>query len=107
MLILLREGLEALLIIMALLSALTVAKQARGKSTYAGVGAGLVASIAGAIALQQLFPTLTLASNREMLEGFIGIVAVILMVGIGAYRDRSSVKTWNAFIKRHRGIDHR
>lgn len=105
MLILLREGLEALLIIMALLSALTVAKQARGKKyVYAGVGAGLVASIAGAIALQQLFPTLTSASNREMLEGFIGIVAVILMVGIGAWlHSKSSVKTWNAFIKRHMG----
>jgi high-affinity iron transporter len=88
-----------------LLSALTVAKQARGKKyVYAGVGAGLVASIAGAIALQQLFPTLTSASNREMLEGIIGIVAVVLMVGIGAWlHSKSSVKTWNAFIKRHMG----
>lgn len=105
MLILLREGLEALLIVMALLSALTVAKQPRGKKwVYAGVGAGLLASIAGAIALQQLFPAMTSGANREMLEGFIGIVAVVMMIGIGAWlHSKSSVQTWNAFIKRHMG----
>lgn len=105
MLILLREGLEALLIVMALLSALKVAKQPRGKKwVYAGVGAGLLASIAGAIALQQLFPAMTSGANREMLEGFIGIVAVVMMIGIGAWlHSKSSVQTWNAFIKRHMG----
>lgn len=105
MLILLREGLEALLIIMALLSALSVAKQAKGKKyVYAGVLAGLLASVAGAVALQQLFPAMTSGANREMLEGFIGIVAVVLMIGIGAWlHSKSSVKSWNAFIKRHMG----
>lgn len=103
MLILLREGLEALLIVMALISALTVAKQNKGKKwVYAGMVTGLLASVAGAIALQQLFPTMTSGANREMLEGFIGIVAVVLMIGIGAWlHSKSSVKTWNAFIKRH------
>ncbi|MFW2176697.1 MULTISPECIES: FTR1 family iron permease [unclassified Moraxella] len=105
MLILLREGLEALLIIVALLSALNVAKQAKGKKyVYAGVGAGLVASIAGAVALQQFFPAMTSGANREMLEGIIGIVAVVLMIGIGAWlHSKSSIQSWNAFIKRHMG----
>lgn len=105
MLILLREGLEALLIIMALLSALTAAKQHHGKKwVYAGTVAGLLASVAGALALQRLFPSMTSGANREMLEGYIGIVAVVMMIGIGAWlHSKSSVNTWNAFIKRHMG----
>lgn len=105
MLILLREGLEALLIIMALLSALTVAKQPKGKKwVYAGMLAGLLASVGGALALQQLFPTMTSGANREMLEGVIGIIAVIMMIGVGAWlHSKSSVQSWNNFIKRHMG----
>lgn len=105
MLILLREGLEALLIIIALISALNVAKQPKGKKfVYAGVIGGLLASVAGALALQALFPTMTSGANREMLEGVIGIIAVVLMIAIGAWlHSKSSVQSWNAFIKRHMG----
>lgn len=105
MLILLREGLEALLIVMALISALTVAKQSKGKKyVYAGVIAGLLASVLGAIALQMLFPALTSGANREMLEGYIGIVAVVMMIAVGAWlHSKSSVKAWNAFIQKHMG----
>lgn len=39
-----------------------------------------------------------------MLEGMIGIVAVVFMIGIGAWlHSKSSVQSWNAFIKRHMG----
>ena len=105
MLILLREGLEALLIVMALVSALNVAKQPKGKKfVYAGVVGGLLASVAGALALQALFPAMSAGANREMLEGVIGIVAVVLMIGIGAWlHSKSSVTSWNAYIKRHMG----
>lgn len=105
MLILLREGLEALLIVMALISALTVANQPKGKKwVYAGVIAGLLASVAGAIALQQLFPAMTSGENREMLEGLVGILAVVMMIGIGAWlHSKSSVKSWNAYIQKHMG----
>lgn len=105
MLILLREGLEALLIVMTLITALNVAKQTRGKKyVYLGVLTGLLASVAGAIALQQLFPAMTSGANREMLEGVVGIVAVVMMIGIGAWlHSKSSVKSWNAYIKKHMG----
>ena len=105
MLILLREGLEALLIIMALLSALVAAKQPQGKKwVYAGVISGLFASVIGALALQALFPAITSAANREMFEGIVGIVAVVMMIGVGAWlHSKSSVQSWNAYIKRHMG----
>lgn len=106
MLILLREGLEALLIVMALLTALTVAGQPKGKKwVMAGVGTGLVASLVGAWALVRLFPALTSGANREALEGAVGIVAVVMMIGVGAWlHSKSSVKAWNAYINKHMGV---
>ena len=81
MLILLREGVEALLIVMALVSALNVARQPQGKKwIYGGVVAGLIASILGALALQKLFPAVSAGANREKLEGFVGIAAVLMML---------------------------
>lgn len=106
MLILLREGLEALLIIMALLTALNASKQPKGKKwVVAGVGAGLMASLAGAVALQQLFPAMTSGASREALEGVVGIFAVVMMIGVGAWlHSKSSVKAWNAYINKHMGV---
>ena len=105
MLILLREGLEALLVVVALLSALTAANQPRGKKwVYGGVVTGLLASIAAALALQQLFPAATSGANREMFEGYVGIVAVVMMIIIGAWlHSKASVKSWNRYIQRHMG----
>ena len=105
MLILLREGLEALLIVMALFSALHAAQQEKGKRWInAGVGAGLVASVLGALALQQLFPAATAGNNREMIEGFVGIVTVAMMLMVGAWlHSKSSLYAWNQYIKKHMG----
>lgn len=106
MLILLREGLEALLIVMALLTALTVANQPKGKKwVILGVVTGLVASVAGAVALVRLFPALSSGANREALEGAVGIVAVVMMLGVGAWlHAKSSTKAWNAYINKHMGV---
>lgn len=105
MLILLREGLEALLIVMALITALKAAKQASAKKyVYAGVMTGLLASVGGAIILQKLFPAMASGANREALEGVVGIVAVFMMLGIGAWlHSKSSVAKWNTYIKSHMG----
>lgn len=103
MLILLREGVEALLIIMALLTTLNAANQPRAKRwIYTGAGLGLGASVLGAIALQQLFPAVSAGTNREILEGGIGILAVLMMIFIGAWlHSKSSIQGWKAFIDKH------
>ncbi|MDH2997921.1 iron permease [Pasteurellaceae bacterium LFhippo2] len=100
MLILLREGLEALLIIMALVTTLNVAKQPKAKRwVYVGAGLGILASIAGAIALQQLFPVVSAGANREILEGAVGIFAVAMMLFVGAWlHSKSSLQGWKRFI---------
>ncbi|MDO4427274.1 MAG: FTR1 family protein [Moraxella sp.] len=105
MLILLREGLEALLIVVALITALNASHQPQGKKwVYGGVGVGLVGSVAGAVALYTLFPQMTSGASREALEGVVGIVAVVMMIGIGAWlHSKSSVKAWNAYIQHQLG----
>ncbi len=105
MLILLREGVEALLIVIALVSALNVAQQPQGKKwIYAGVVAGLIASVLGALALQRLFPAVSAGASREKIEGLVGIAAVIMMLMVGAWlHSKSSIQSWNAYIKKHMG----
>ena len=105
MLILLREGVEALLIVMALVSALNVAQQPQGKKwIYGGVVGGLIASVLGALALQRLFPTVSAGASREKIEGLVGIAAVIMMLMVGAWlHSKSSIQSWNAYIKKHMG----
>ena len=101
MLILLREGVEALLIVMALVTVLKSAKLFKGlKWVYAGALLGILASAAIAVALQFLFPAVTSASNREVIEGAVGIIAVGMMIVIGIWLHRkSSVKKWNQFME--------
>ncbi|RGM73965.1 FTR1 family iron permease [Streptococcus ilei] len=101
MLILLREGVEALLIVMALVTVLKSAKLIKGlKWVYAGALLGILASAAIAVALQFLFPAVTSASNREVIEGAVGIIAVGMMIVIGIWLHRkSSVKKWNQFME--------
>lgn len=102
MLILLREGVEALLIIMALLTALNAANQPRAKRwVYAGAGLGVGASLLGAVALQQLFPAVSAGTNREILEGAVGVMAVVMMLIIGAWlHSKSSLIGWQKFIQK-------
>ncbi|OBX07475.1 iron permease [Gallibacterium salpingitidis] len=105
MLILLREGLEALLVVMALVSALRVANRPQGyKWVSGGVVAGLLLSLVAAFALQRLFPAASSGTNREIIEGGVGIVAVLMILTIGAWlHSKSSVKAWQAYIKKHMG----
>lgn len=100
MLILLREGVEALLIVMALVTTLKAAKMRKGlKWVYGGAFAGIVASLLIAYILQIAFPAVTSGSNREIIEGAVGIFAVIMMILIGIWlHSKSSVKKWNAFM---------
>ena len=101
MLILLREGVEALLIVMALVTTLKAAKMRQGlKWVYGGAFAGIVASLLIAYILQIAFPAVTSGTNREIIEGAVGIFAVIMMILIGIWlHSKSSVKKWNTFME--------
>lgn len=106
MFILLREGVEALLIVLALVSGLKAANQKRGlKWVYAGALAGILASVVIAVILQKVFPTVSSGTNREILEGFVGIFAVAMMIGIGVWlHSKSSLEAWKDYMERKMNI---
>ena len=100
MLILLREGVEALVIVLSLASALRAAKQRKGLVwVYAGAIVGILASILAAVVLKYSFPALSSGTNREIIEGVVGIFAVIMMISIGIWlHSKSSVKAWKNYM---------
>jgi len=99
--ILLREGMEALLVLAALVAMLRKSGgRQRGVWVWSGAGAGLLLSGILAVFLGFVISKATAGSAREQLEGFVGLASVGLMVTVGAWlHRRSSLQSWNAFIK--------
>jgi high-affinity iron transporter len=99
-LILLREGLEGLLIVVTLLAFLKKMDQsAKQKWIWAGVAAGIVASAILAIIINLVFTKIVAASSREYIEGITGIVAVIMMLTVGGWlHNKANIGNWNKYI---------
>jgi high-affinity iron transporter len=99
-LILLREGLEALLIISALLAFLKKAgQQHMQRFIYIGAAAGVGVSVVAAILMSTLFKSGTIGTSREVIEGYVGIAAAAIMLGVGVWlHSKSSVASWNQYI---------
>ncbi|WP_414049028.1 FTR1 family protein [Macrococcus animalis] len=100
-LIMLREGVEALLIIMALLSITKNAKQPKAtRWIIVGSIIGLLLSIALAMSFNLLFKNV--GQGREQLEAYVGVFSVIFMILIGVWlHSKSSIKNWNKFINKN------
>ncbi|PTK06094.1 FTR1 family iron permease [Mammaliicoccus sciuri] len=100
-LILLREGVEALLIIMALLTVTRKSEQTKAsKWIVTGSIIGIVLSIALAFIFKAIFENL--GSTRELTEGLVGIGSVILMVIVGIWlHSKSSLDSWQNFINKN------
>ncbi|WP_239739994.1 FTR1 family protein [Mammaliicoccus sp. P-M59] len=100
-LILLREGVEALLIIMALLTVTRKSEQTKAsKWIVTGSVIGIVLSIALAFIFKAIFENL--GSTRELTEGLVGIGSVILMIIVGIWlHSKSSLDSWQKFINKN------
>ncbi|MDT0703171.1 FTR1 family protein [Mammaliicoccus sciuri] len=100
-LILLREGVEALLIIMALLTVTRKSEQTKAsKWIVIGSVIGIVLSIALAFIFKAIFENL--GSTRELTEGLVGIGSVILMIIVGIWlHSKSSLDSWQNFINKN------
>ncbi|MFJ7183017.1 FTR1 family iron permease [Lysinibacillus xylanilyticus] len=104
-LILLREGLEALLIIMALASFLEKSGQkTMRKWIYVGAFVGILLSAVAAVLMSTLFQSATIDTSRELMEGYIGLLAAAMMIGVGIWlHSKSSVTSWNRYISKQMG----
>lgn len=100
--ILFREGLEAILILAALLAMLSrTGHAAKRKWIWTGAGAGLALSAALAFVLTALMSNLSAGSSRELLEGVTGLVAVVFMITVGAWlHGKSNLANWNRYVER-------
>ncbi|WP_245596198.1 FTR1 family iron permease [Paenibacillus taiwanensis] len=98
--ILLREGLEAILVLAALLAYVkrTDNKTAR-HFIWAGAGTGLVVSAVLAVLLTYTIAQVASGSTRELIEGITGLFAVVMMLTIGNWlHSKSNMQSWNAYI---------
>lgn len=104
-LILLREGLEALLIILALVSFLNKSGQkSLRKWIYIGALAGVLLSAVAAVLMSTIFHSATVDTNREIMEGYVGLVAAAMMIGVGIWlHSKSNVASWNRYISKQMG----
>lgn len=104
-LILLREGLEALLIILALGSFLNKSGQNKmRKWIYVGAFVGVLLSAVAAILMSTILNSATIDTNRELMEGYVGLIAAAMMIGVGIWlHSKSSVVSWNRYISKQMG----
>lgn len=99
--ILLREGLEALLVVAALLAFLKKTDNAdKGRWVWAGSGVGIAASVLVAFIVNIAFSRAAAGSNREMLEGVTGLVAGAMLVYVSYWlHSKASLSTWQQYIR--------
>jgi high-affinity iron transporter len=97
--IMLREGLEAILIVGALMTFLTRMGAAhRRRDIHIGVGAAVGASLATAVALETIF--VLSPAHREALEGGTMVVATLVLFYVSYWLlSKMEVVKWNHFVK--------
>ncbi|MBA3946428.1 MAG: FTR1 family protein [Herpetosiphonaceae bacterium] len=99
--ILLREGLEALLVIAALLAFLTKSGNADKRRWIWGGGIlGILCSVATAVAIYGLFRTFVTGSNRELIEGVTGLTAAGLLFYVSYWlHSKTNIGGWQKYLK--------
>jgi len=98
--ILLREGLEALLVVAALLAFLSKSGHAdKQRWIWFGAGAGVLVSVAVAFVIQQLFSSATVGASRELVEGMTGLVAAAMLLYVSYWlHSKSSLHAWQKYV---------
>jgi high-affinity iron transporter len=98
--IILREGLEALLIVVALLAFLRRSGNSDKRGwIWIGGGLGILASIATAFALQAVFSRASAGQNREVIEGATGLVAAGLLFYVSYWlHSKANLHSWQKYI---------
>ena len=98
--IILREGLEALLVIAALLTILRRSNhQDKQIWIWGGAVLGILVSIAAAFVLQAVFSQVSAGQNREVVEGVTSLAAAALLVYVSYWlHSKASLHGWQRYI---------
>jgi high-affinity iron transporter len=98
--ILLREGLEALLVVVALSAVLKRSGAPGGQAwLWAGAGAGLLLSVVLGLTIQAFFGAVITPTNRELLEGVVGLVAAAMLIYVSYWlHAKASLGGWQKYI---------
>lgn len=99
LLVILREGMEAILVVAAILAYLSKAgHKDKTKVVWAGVALALLASVLLAV----LFSTFSrlAGANQELLEGLVALFAVAMLIWVSNWMlSKSSSQAWDRYIK--------
>ena len=98
--ILLREGMEALLVVAALLAFLGKTNNADKQAwIWTGCALGVGLSVVIALGINLVFSQAEAGANRELLEGLTGLVAAVMLVYVGYWlHSKSSLTAWRHYI---------
>lgn len=98
--ILLREGLEALLIIVAILAALNTFSEGDKAKKYVHAG-WVFALLLGIVSFFFAGKIIALGSHkRELIEGIGALVAVVILLSVGFWlHDKSNAMSWSKYVK--------
>lgn len=93
--VILREGLEALLVVIALLGFLKKSGQEDKKVwIHGGVGIGIIVSIVLAVLVKILFTSGTFGNNNFLISGWTGVFAAVMLIYVSYWlHSKSSITT--------------
>ncbi|MGC7873319.1 FTR1 family iron permease [Desulfosporosinus sp. SYSU MS00001] len=99
--ILIREGLEALLVIAALLAFVKKSGQTKGSAwVWLGVIGGLLLSILVAIIVKFVFSSGAFGNNNALINGWTGIFAALMLLYMSYWlHTQSNVSDWQKYIR--------
>ncbi|MEH7452920.1 FTR1 family iron permease [Gottfriedia acidiceleris] len=86
-----REGLEALIIISALLALVSKSKQVSARKwIFVGGAFGILASLVAGLLFQFLLSKISAGISNQLIEGISGLIAVIFMLTVGLWLHKQS-----------------
>ena len=99
--IILREGFEALIIVAAVIALLIKSGNSKHLNiVYSALGVAVVLSIATAYGLNHIFGSENAGQTREVMEGAVMLIAVVLLFYVGFWLlSNESYKKWTAYIQ--------
>jgi high-affinity iron transporter len=96
-----REGLEALLVIAALLAFTNKSNAKMGKRfVWLGVLVGVLLSIVMAVLVKLVFSSAAFGNNNSLIAGWTGVIAAAMLLYMSYWlHSQSNIKDWNKYIR--------